>query len=703
MKIKINRRTFLKMTAAAGIAPQFSSSAIGETTQVQALWNELDYYYSLFTDIAYNTPVEPMRDIVVCSIAIYDHKQPWFEGKDFVRLLSECRRIYRLLRSNITTVKLAISSSGLDIQGYTKPLNLTNSMSIPVLIQLYNQLPKKESFTVSCDRMTIPAMKSIEIDAGSSRAILIDMYASDTADFRSVGIDVASKDSTGNIKLPVQINKPAKIKGVALDKDSGKILPAKISACASDQMLRYPRGYFDNSTLSEKPMIRHLPIGKSYRLPFFYTDGSFELEVPSGEVTLTIERGYEYTLETKRITVEPGKTYDVSLGNSRFIDMKESGWYSGDTHIHWAKNWWSEDEKLSLLAMVQRAEGLRVANNLTLYQYRPEDQGGSFVKPAQDSMGPVAQYCNSEYHIQMAEEYRNDNYYGHLNFLNIKHIVEPIAAGPGSGGPKDAYEYPLNKSAISECRRQGGISIEAHNLGPMHCSDVPVNVITGNTDSLDQLMPENYYRFLDCGIRMPLTNGSDHPARPAGECRAYVKIDGDFTYQKWIDGIKAKRTFTTSGPLIFLTVNGMDIGQQMNADKGDKLLVMAKALSRHPIGKLQILSNTGEVLKEVTSSETSAELTIEMNADESRWFVARCSANDNYYVLDNYDAAHTSAIYVDVDGKKVCNPDAVNFWIKLLQRHKDDIATKANYEKEIHRQEQIKYIDSAIELYRKLL
>jgi hypothetical protein len=70
--------------------------------------------------------------------------------------------------------------------------------------------------------------------------------------------------------------------------------------------------------------------------------------------------------------------------------------------------------------------------------------------------------------------------------------------------------------------------------------------------TVDHLEPEDYYQLLDAGFRIPLTNGSDHPARIVGCARAYVKVDNEFSYARWIEGIRKGRTFVTSGPLLFL-------------------------------------------------------------------------------------------------------------------------------------------------------
>ena len=214
----------------------------------------------------------------------------------------------------------------------------------------------------------------------------------------------------------------------------------------------------------------------------------------------------------------------------------------------------------ALLAMVQRAEDVRVANNLTLKHHTTNQ---NFIAPTQFPMGPIPGYCSEDWHMEMAEEYRNEEFYGHLIFLNLKRLIEPISTGFMGGPP--FWDYPHNLPAILEARAQGGAVIEAHGLG--NDADVPANVAHELADSLDQIEPEDYYRFLECGFQLPLSNGSDHPARVVGCARVYVKTKLPFTYANWIDGLRQNRTFTTSGPLLFLEVNGHDIGDVIDVHR----------------------------------------------------------------------------------------------------------------------------------------
>lgn len=281
----------------------------------------------------------------------------------------------------------------------------------------------------------------------------------------------------------------------------------------------------------------------------------------------------------------------------------------------------------------------------------------------------------------------------------MKWLVLPIGTGPQIAGD-DSLDYPINKPAILQAREQGAISIEAHGIGANH--ELPLNAIHALTDSLDQIEPDDYYRLLDCGFQLPLTNGSDHPARIAGCARAYVKIDGDFSYEKWIDGIRRGRTFTTSGPLLFLTINSKPVGDVVSVAKDEPLTISLKAQSRFPIGRLQLISN-GEVLKEISTEKREATIELRLPAEQSRWVVARCSRSEQWNAIWQPDIAHTSAIYVHVDQEPVFREDAAREWMNRMRLHIRDIRLKGVFGNDAQRQEAIEYADESIRRYERLI
>ena len=64
-----------------------------------------------------------------------------------------------------------------------------------------------------------------------------------------------------------------------------------------------------------------------------------------------------------------------------------------------------------------------------------------------------------------------------------------------------------------------------------------------------------YYTLLNAGFRPVPTAGTAsgvHPV-PAGFSRVYVHLPDGFSYEKWLQGLQAGRSFVTTGPMLFAT------------------------------------------------------------------------------------------------------------------------------------------------------
>lgn len=632
----------------------------------------LEHSYRVFSDLALRCPTSRQDEVMAAAEAIYRVVWDWrpspAAAEEVQRVEAETRDCWRLVEGEYPTLRVSVTRSSVAVQP-CKPIPLARGLERCLLLRLTNADAEEVSLTAQIGGIPIGAavLPPLRRDPDDVRWLIVPIAAPapdvQTVEVRFPGI--------GTVRVPVIVSEPAVLRGRILDRKTGQPWPGRVHVCGSDGLLRHGEAFRAKSTLSEKPVVFR---PASYRLPFFYSDGTFEVIVPAGRTHFTLERGFEFEPVPRSLRLKPGETREVSLSSGRFIDLWNAGWVSGDTHVHWVRNSWDVNEDLGLLGMVQRAEDLRVVNNLTLYQYRPTEQGGVFIKPDQYPMGPVPGLCDAAWHVQMAEEYRNDNHYGHINLLGLKRLIEPIATGAGSGGPPGTADFPTNRGAVLEARRQGGISVEAHNLGPFNASAVPVNVILGLSDSLDQLDAEHYYRFLNCGVHIGLSNGSDHPARVVGCARVYASLQGPdgqplpFTYERWIEAVCRGRTFTTSGPLLLLTVNGAGPGETLDLARGTWLDVEVTAWSRHPLGTVEVIGN-GQVLKSVHTSATSRTLRLRCRAEESRWFCARASRTGVWNAILAPDVAHTSAVYTRVDGREVLRTDAAQFWVTNVTEH----------------------------------
>lgn len=660
----------------------------------------LDHHMRLFARSAHPRPTRALGTALEGAEDIFAGLHAWrpapLTDDETAALARRTAERYAALRAEYPVAKARWDGRAWSFEGPDGGLAMASGLFRDVLVEARNDSASAIDITASIDGARPEAAS---IPPGAMLPLLVEARPPRSAGHGHLHLMVAGPaGAMGMGEIDVDVEEPSVLRGRALDSATGEPFPARITAVGSDGIIRHGAEFAANETLSVKT-VPFRPV--MFLLPFSYTSGEFEFVLPPGTATLSIERGFESPIATESVELEPGGEASADIATGRAIDMKALGWISGDTHIHWVENSWDVNEDIELLGIVQRAEDLRVANNLTLYQWRDDAMGGPFTKPDQYPMGPVPGMCCAEFHIEMAEEFRNDNHYGHLNLLNLEELVTPVATGPGSGGPPTAIDWPQNKWVIEQARAQGGISVEAHGLGPFHASGVAVNVLNGYSDSLDQLEPAHYYRFLDAGVRIGLSNGSDHPARVVGVCRVYVHSGAGLDYDAWCDALAAGRTFTTSGPLLFLEVHadGGDPalpGDILDAEPGDTLRVTARAWSRRPIGNLQIVGPGGRILAQATTDEHEAEIAFEHTVDGPAWFAARCAPGDDFNALNGPDIAHTSAAHIAVDGLGMSDPNAGRFWMSNIQIHRQRLLATGNFENDEQRQEALAWIDKAL-------
>jgi TolB protein len=423
-----------------------------------------------------------------------------------------------------------------------------------------------------------------------------------------------------------------------------RLLPARIYALAGDGRGYTPEGGF------------HRVIAAT-ETHYFHTTGEFELELPAGRAYLEAMRGHEYRPHRTSVDVVAGRTAEVTLRLTRLIDMPGNGWYSGDTHVH--------DLHQGNFGLTHRtffdqllAEDLHVTNALV------HMDGTRLMGRWTDLTGKPHPLSTPQHILQYGEEFRGS--LGHIAMIGVSKYVLPFTGGVNN----TVYAQPaLDFPYLDGAREQGGIAGYVHPFNsridePAAASGslIPVDVALGKGDFYDigalvsdeVASAEMYYRFLNCGIRIAATSGTDNFSDvfrdpPPGADRTYVRVDGALTLNSWMDGIRKQRTFGSTGPLVFLDVAGRGIGDEIKlpASAPATLRVRASTLSITPVGKLEIIVN-GKVAHSIVATTDSSRITFDgdVAVPAGGWIAVRAIGPSSRWVTDSYAFAQSSPVYV---------------------------------------------------------
>jgi hypothetical protein len=193
-------------------------------------------------------------------------------------------------------------------------------------------------------------------------------------------------------------------------------------------------------------------------------------------------------------------------------------------------------------------------------------------------------------------------------------------------------------------------------------------------DELFHRTNSTYYRFLNCGFKLAATGGSAMGvmAVPLGYGRTYARLDGPLTEANYLDAIRAGRTFATNGPVLILTADDRDSGAEIkySINNNDPIRIEARLRSIQQIDSLELIYN-GKVIKSVNLEDAPPSPILEESAAlglkplRSGWIVARAifTSPDGHL-----RQAHTSPVYITVDGKPTVSKTDAEYMIRWIDR-----------------------------------
>ncbi len=415
--------------------------------------------------------------------------------------------------------------------------------------------------------------------------------------------------------------------------------------------------------------------------PFFFCDGEFEVRVERGRTDILVERGTEY--EPARVVVEASASgaMDVEIPINRWYYPQEDNWYPGNTHIHYDEKETRPDDRLGIDCSV---EGYNVTVVSVLDRRQLPYASNKYP------LGVMNEFTTAHHVLDIGEENRHYGEkspwgfgYGHVMFLNIRNLVQPVSRGHILTAQFDP-DYPPLCVCCDDARDQGGIVIWCHNGRGM---EAPVAAALSKLDAFNMFDPfwmdpeyDLWYKLLNCGIPLPASTGTDWFV--CSNNRVYVNTDEEFSYASWIEGMKAGRTFITNGPAVDLRVNDQRLGDTVELGGSGKLEAEVSFRSHYPIDAAEIILN-GAVVHRWEWQEPLREGVFSWGTsiDRDGWVAARLRGNcrDSFH---HSIYAHSSPIYLKCGPEPAERAADVRYfldsideslkWIDTVGRYNDD-------------------------------
>ncbi len=440
-----------------------------------------------------------------------------------------------------------------------------------------------------------------------------------------------------------------------VDKDTGKPVACRMHLRTAGSKPRLPP--------------RRVPVWDDH----FVIPGHITLKLPVGNYTFEMERGPEYSVRTGQFTINKFSEDSKEVEMHRYVDMAGEGWWSGDLDVR---------RPPGDLELLLAAEDLHVIQLVTWWN------GHSEWTPKTLPKDPLVRLAENRYGHRMAGAHRQPG--GTLLYFNLP---RPLALG--SAGD----EYPTTAQRAEYVRKQPGAWVDA---SKPYWWDVPVLAALGQLDSIQvvhdhfgrknmvaeeeggkprdparlvggrghaQWSQEIYFHLLNCGLRIPPSagSGSGVSPNPVGYNRMYVFVEGDLTYEKWWEGLRAGRVTLTNGPLMRPTVHGEPPGHVFRSEAGRPMeFEIGLTLStRENMSYLEIIKD-GRVEHEVRFDQYAKNGRLpKLKFDRSGWFAVRAVAD----LPTTYRFALSAPYFVEIgDDRRISRRSAQFFLDWVVER-----------------------------------
>jgi hypothetical protein len=434
--------------------------------------------------------------------------------------------------------------------------------------------------------------------------------------------------------------------------------------------------------------------------PQIYRATGETVRLPAGKYTVKCSRGPESIPETK--TIEVGdRPVSIDYQVKRWIDPSQSGWWSGDHHIHAAgcAHYENPTQGVHPPDMIRHClgEDLKVGACLTwgpCFDYQKRFFTG---RPDNVSQPPYL----LRYDVEVSGFGSHQS--GHICLLRLKEQMYP-------GGESKDHWPTLGLNTLRWAKKQGAVCGPAHSgagltqftgqrveggrdgpvpsgaerFGPLPTFRIPrYNGIGANefvvdithdvpgpagtpipavdfisTMDTDRTAELNmWYHALNCGFRTRASGETDFPCitgERVGKGRVYVKLDGPIDYGQWCQGISDGRSYVSDGSVHLMGLKASTDGQhaemgvagsELRLNGPQKATLTTKAAARKdgkPVAVELVVNGYPVEKQEIAGDGTVRDVTFTADIAKSSWVAVR-----------SFPSAHTNPIFVMVSSKPI--------------------------------------------------
>jgi TolB protein len=396
-----------------------------------------------------------------------------------------------------------------------------------------------------------------------------------------------------------------------------------------------------------------------------------EFDLPAGEYRAEATHGFEYLPATATATAAgpvpgSGNTIVPSVIGGVSLDLRPIGgpsfatWYSGDHHFHLNYGGQVLLAPEALVAML-RGEDLDVATPLSANLHTRRIDEGYFGWTRQEL--PF---------IQFGQEVRS-HFLGHTGHIGVNQLFWPWYWGPGY--PVYGLDDRSNHEALRQTRAQGGVNAYVHPVtgrtpfaGPAPAG-IPLELVSdavfGDVDTIelaclwsDELgTADVWYRLLNVGARITPSAGTDamvdfFRTMAIGATRVYVEVPAPVTLERYLDGLKAGRSFVSTGPLLRFTAGDAGPGAIVKAPAGQDVPWTLEVASALPFERVEVIVN-GEVAWSEPGLTAPGTRTWRgtIKAPRGGWIAARVRGGETAWpAMDSYPFAHSAPAWFGAAG-----------------------------------------------------